>query len=103
MYVAFIVSHGDGDAAHLGQVEAGVKLVEVRGDPADPNTGGLLTGEDPHRVEILTEEEESYQRRCRRISPIQPKHLPRRVRRSHGGGAEDNLRIVSVIRNHVFH
>lgn len=58
MYVAFVVPHSDGDAAHLGEVEAGVKLVEVRGDPAHPHEGGLLTSEDPHRVEILPTEGE---------------------------------------------
>lgn len=53
MYVAFVVSHSDGDAAHFGEIKCWIILVVVRSDPADPHTRRLLPGKDPHRIEIL--------------------------------------------------
>ena len=47
MDVPLVVAHGDRDAAHLGEVKIHVVLVVVRGDPAYPNTGGLLPRKDP--------------------------------------------------------
>ena len=48
MYVASVISHGERDTAHFGEVKVRIVLVVVRGDPANPHTGGLLPGEDPH-------------------------------------------------------
>lgn len=56
MNFAFLISKGDSDSLDLVQIEAWVVLMEVRGDPAHPHTAGLLTREDPHRVEVLQED-----------------------------------------------
>lgn len=53
MNVAFVIAHSNSDAADFGEVKVRIVLVVVRGDPADPNTGGLLPSKDPHRIIIL--------------------------------------------------
>lgn len=53
MYVAFVVAHSNSDTADFGEVKVRIVLVVVRGDPADPDTGGLLPSKDPHRIIIL--------------------------------------------------
>lgn len=55
VYVAFVISHRNGDTAHFGEVKVWIILVVVRSDPANPNTRRLLPSENPHRIIILNE------------------------------------------------
>lgn len=59
MYVASVISHSDSDTAHFGEVKGWIKLVVIRGDPANPHTRGLLPSKDPHTVVILEIEKEN--------------------------------------------
>lgn len=43
MDLAHVISEGDGHCADLFQVKGQLVLVEVRGDPAHPDSGGVLT------------------------------------------------------------
>lgn len=56
MDFAFLISQSDNDSSDIVQLEAWVVLMEVRSDPAHPDTAGVLTREDPHWVVILYRE-----------------------------------------------
>lgn len=53
IYVAFVISHSHSNTANFGEVKGLIILMVVRGDPANPNTRGLLAGKDPQGVVIL--------------------------------------------------
>lgn len=50
---AAVVSEGDGHGVDIVRVKCRVKVMEVRGHPADPHIKWLLAGENPHWVIIL--------------------------------------------------
>lgn len=122
MNVAFVIAHSNSHTTDFGEVKVRIVLVVVRGDPAHPDTGGLLPSKDPHRIIILKINEkvtkfEWREKKYRLYTSISILYYSEiklyghmthdfstsRELRAHCGGIQDDLRIISVVRDHIFH